>query len=157
MQPNNYPKHGFTGKRYQQTYEAMLTQQNGFCLICARHHTEVKKKRTDGRRKFCIDHCHVTGRIRGLLCESCNLMLGKVENYGCDALNTKIPMDELIRTSQERFNLRLETDTRFSNLVERDKIRRMTYTEETYKEMHEWIDQWMGKYKQAVVTYLSHT
>ena len=26
-----------------------------------------------------IDHCHITGRVRGVLCNTCNQMLGKIE------------------------------------------------------------------------------
>ena len=28
--------------------------------------------------KRCIDHCHVTGKIRGILCDDCNTALGRV-------------------------------------------------------------------------------
>ena len=28
-----------------------------------------------------LDHCHTTGRIRGVLHTSCNILLGKVENF----------------------------------------------------------------------------
>jgi Recombination endonuclease VII len=47
-------------------YDALLAKQNGACAIC--------RRRPKGR--LCVDHCHVTGRIRGLLCHSCNLALG---------------------------------------------------------------------------------
>jgi hypothetical protein len=43
-------------------------KQDGKCAIC-------KKKLTESR-DCCIDHCHVTGRIRGLLCDKCNRGLG---------------------------------------------------------------------------------
>lgn len=54
-------------------YNNMLESQNYLCAICNRHYTEVihgKKKR------LCIDHCHTTGKIRGLLCDKCNRGLG---------------------------------------------------------------------------------
>ena len=50
----------------QKQYEALLAEQNGECEIC-------KKKQV---RAFDVDHCHTTGKVRGLLCTSCNRMLG---------------------------------------------------------------------------------
>jgi len=58
-----------------QDYEQMLIQQNGQCAICG------VTKCQSGRR-FAIDHCHFTGRIRGLLCLRCNQAIGKLnDNY----------------------------------------------------------------------------
>ncbi len=34
----------------------------------------------------CLDHCHITGRIREPLCRNCNAMLGKIENAGIRAV-----------------------------------------------------------------------
>jgi Recombination endonuclease VII len=47
-------------------YELRLALQNGACAIC---------KKTP-RGLLCIDHCHVTGKVRGLLCRKCNSALG---------------------------------------------------------------------------------
>lgn len=50
-------------------YDALLLQQDKRCAIC---HTD-----DPGRMKnWCIDHCHTTGAVRGLLCQPCNLGLG---------------------------------------------------------------------------------
>jgi hypothetical protein len=49
-------------------YEALLARQGGRCAACRR-----KPKR---KRRLEVDHCHVTGRVRGLLCNRCNTMLG---------------------------------------------------------------------------------
>jgi hypothetical protein len=48
-------------------YDAMLDRQGGVCAIC-------KKKPDEGKPLF-IDHCHVTGMVRGLLCHKCNMVL----------------------------------------------------------------------------------
>lgn len=61
-------------KRYgitPQNYDDMLRKQQGRCAIC-----NCIPKEDSQRRTFHIDHCHSTGRIRGLLCKDCNLMLG---------------------------------------------------------------------------------
>jgi hypothetical protein len=49
-------------------YEEMSKNQNGVCAICG-HISE------DGRQ-LCVDHCHKTKQIRGLLCTKCNTGLG---------------------------------------------------------------------------------
>ena len=51
-------------------YDAMLAKQGGKCALCDRS--------TPGGRwpRFHVDHCHATGRVRGLLCRSCNTALG---------------------------------------------------------------------------------
>ena len=50
-------------------YEKMLESQNGCCAICGTAQAELKKT-------LAVDHCHVTGRVRGLLCDPCNKGLG---------------------------------------------------------------------------------
>ena len=52
-------------------YNLLLESQNYRCAIC-----KSKETGTPGRKHFNIDHCHKTGKIRGLLCRYCNLLLG---------------------------------------------------------------------------------
>lgn len=56
------------------TYRTMLEAQGGVCAICAA--TKVGGK--GGR--FHVDHCHSSGRIRGLLCNDCNHGLAKFKD-----------------------------------------------------------------------------
>lgn len=50
-------------------YDKMLEDQQGQCLVCGATESYL------GHR-LAIDHCHTTGKIRGLLCKSCNVGLG---------------------------------------------------------------------------------
>jgi len=49
-------------------YLEMFKSQNGVCAICC---NPEKKKR------LAVDHCHNTGKIRGLLCARCNTSIGR--------------------------------------------------------------------------------
>ena len=55
-------------------YDKILSAQNGVCAICGL--SERKKMKTGKVCKLSIDHCHITGNIRALLCCSCNAILG---------------------------------------------------------------------------------
>lgn len=48
-------------------YEQMLVSQNGVCASCGFD---------PGDEVLCVDHCHSSGRVRGLLCGPCNRALG---------------------------------------------------------------------------------
>lgn len=50
-------------------YKKMLSEQNGKCYICEKHHSSQKKS-------LSVDHCHETGTVRKLLCSNCNTSLG---------------------------------------------------------------------------------
>ncbi len=49
--------------------ERIYLEQNGKCKIC-----EIKESKLN--REFCTDHDHCTGKVRGLLCGTCNFLLG---------------------------------------------------------------------------------
>jgi len=53
-------------------YEKQLAKQIGKCAICGKKF-DFKNKNRD---TIHIDHCHTTGRIRGLLCGECNKGIG---------------------------------------------------------------------------------
>lgn len=57
-------------------YEDMIEAQNNKCLICNNPETVSNNPKATGPNRLTIDHCHQTQKIRGLLCRSCNLMLG---------------------------------------------------------------------------------
>jgi hypothetical protein len=54
-------------------YQAVLAKQNGVCAICK----EPEKAFIRGKLiSMPVDHCHETGKARGLLCTKCNRGLG---------------------------------------------------------------------------------
>ena len=60
--------------------DVMWAEQGGVCAIC---HEVPREERTAGggiNDGICVDHDHVTGRIRGLLCSRCNWMLGNARD-----------------------------------------------------------------------------
>lgn len=56
-------------KLTSEQYDELLVQQNNCCAIC--HTTE-----TGYHSYFHVDHDHISGVIRGLLCHKCNKGLG---------------------------------------------------------------------------------
>lgn len=59
---------GITLEQYNKLFE----EQKGCCGICGRQQGEFK-------RRLAVDHDHMTGKIRSLLCQSCNTHLGIYE------------------------------------------------------------------------------
>jgi hypothetical protein len=62
----------------QEEYERKIAAQAGRCEICGAdmHLTGEIFKAGSRRIGICLDHCHATGTVRGLLCPSCNKALG---------------------------------------------------------------------------------
>lgn len=62
-------------KRYYnlnlEKFSILLEKQKGLCEICR---TDLQDK------KICVDHCHTTNIIRGLLCDHCNRGLGLLKD-----------------------------------------------------------------------------
>ena len=55
-------------------YSEILKSQGGCCALCGAKKNNVRGKRRNWN--FSVDHCHTTGKIRGLLCNNCNRGLG---------------------------------------------------------------------------------
>ena len=58
-------KYGLT----EEQFRAMETKQNSLCAICGKTEKNID-------RNLSVDHDHVTGKVRGLLCSNCNRGLG---------------------------------------------------------------------------------
>lgn len=67
-------KYGITLKQYRKLFKL----QNGVCAIC-----KITLGETPWHGAY-IDHCRRTGKVRGLLCINCNLLLGHAK----DKVNT---------------------------------------------------------------------
>lgn len=62
-------------KRYglsAEQYYKMLAEQKEVCKICG--------QKCSTKQTLCVDHCHKTGKIRGLLCVKCNTSLGMLND-----------------------------------------------------------------------------
>ncbi len=65
-------------------YNEMMVEQDGACAICFKKETALDYKSSSSRR-LCVDHCHKTKKVRGLLCRGCNTMIGFIEKHSNDA------------------------------------------------------------------------
>ncbi len=75
---NRHPDYDF--QKYGVTlewYRAQEAKQLGLCAICGQPETV---KRSGVVRRLCVDHNHITGAVRGLLCTTCNTRLGLHES-----------------------------------------------------------------------------
>lgn len=52
--------------------EAIKLKAHTSCFICGLPNRKGKA--------LCIDHCHTTGKVRGVLCDDCNTSLGKMKD-----------------------------------------------------------------------------
>ena len=59
----------------EEEYDALIEAQGGICACCGNKET-LLDPRSNRPRKLAIDHCHVTGRVRALLCAACNTAFG---------------------------------------------------------------------------------
>jgi hypothetical protein len=61
-------KYGLT----EEDFRRMMRRQRGRCAIC--------QKKFAKRINACVDHCHKTGKVRGLLCRGCNVAMHIVDD-----------------------------------------------------------------------------
>ena len=67
-------------------WDEMFLQQSGQCAICKTAHA--------GRSGWNTDHCHVSSKVRGILCWSCNTILGLAKD---DSMRLRLAADYLER------------------------------------------------------------
>lgn len=64
-----YDRRKWLKRYYKMTleeYDKLVFNQNGVCAICGKK----------SKKRMAVDHCHITNKIRGLLCLNCNTKLG---------------------------------------------------------------------------------
>lgn len=69
---NRLKKYGMS----PEDFDKMILSQKNRCLICSQ---EFSADNTDKAMRASVDHCHKTGRVRGILHGKCNWILGTVE------------------------------------------------------------------------------
>ena len=75
-------------------FDIMLSSQDNACAICG---TKKPSKNRGRTRRFHVDHDHETGKVRGLLCKSCNIALGEVE----DSIHTLQAMIQYLESHEQ--------------------------------------------------------
>jgi hypothetical protein len=85
---NMFKKYGLDLNKYKAIHDL----QNGLCKICGNPETALQP---NGRevKDLCIDHCHKTQVVRGLLCHNCNAGIG---HFMDDIKRLKSAIDYLI-------------------------------------------------------------
>lgn len=68
---NKLKRYGLT----QETFDRILESQNGVCAICGTTEWGSPVKNIPH-----VDHCHTSGKVRGLLCHQCNTAIGHLKD-----------------------------------------------------------------------------
>lgn len=103
--PNNVSKfreanlrksYGLTLEEYTRMYDA----QQGRCAICNVPEELTKSVNKTKQKRLHVDHCHKTGKVRGLLCTCCNNVLGRAN----DDINILLQAIEYLKFYSEETN-----------------------------------------------------
>lgn len=92
--------------------KATLLETSLHCPLCGTPWARILS------RDVCLDHCHLTGYVRGLLCRNCNGNLGRLEGLATRS-KKNLPMLAWLRNSY--------------NFLEHHKIPRTDWVHPTYK------------------------
>jgi hypothetical protein len=74
-------------------YDSLIKQQQNKCAICKETFPESYKM----WNRPCVDHCHRTNKVRGILCRWCNISLHYIENFKFD-----VAAREYLRVSEAK-------------------------------------------------------
>jgi hypothetical protein len=72
--------------------EALARKQSNLCAICGKPET---KKIHGFSLTLSVDHCHISGKVRGLLCAKCNQLIGLAGDNGDSLVVLQSALDYL--------------------------------------------------------------
>lgn len=80
--PNARAKHHLwsTYRLTLEDYQQLLNRCDSKCQICNKEVQHIQAE-VSVSKKACVDHCHSTGKVRGILCHSCNKQLRFYEDH----------------------------------------------------------------------------
>lgn len=83
-------------------YKKLLQDQNNVCAICKKPESYSLSSTnysldSNKPRQLSVDHCHSSKKIRGLLCNQCNIGLGKFK----DSIEYLLSAVEYLKSSHE--------------------------------------------------------
>lgn len=84
----------------QEEYDVILKSQGNKCKICDTKHT--------GHKPLCVDHCHNSTRVRGLLCKKCNTSLGLLREDPKIMVNAILYLDAYHKEETKAFREAIE-------------------------------------------------
>jgi hypothetical protein len=66
----------------KENWHCLITNQKGLCPICSviLHTEPVKRSSKRPANQAVVDHCHETGIVRAILCHSCNVAIGHMND-----------------------------------------------------------------------------
>ena len=67
-------------KLNMQGFNALWLNQGGLCAGCKRKLAHPLNRSMELACRPEVDHDHATGKVRGILCHRCNILLGKIKD-----------------------------------------------------------------------------
>ncbi|MGH7744298.1 MAG: endonuclease domain-containing protein [Candidatus Dormibacteria bacterium] len=87
-------------------YAAMLKSQGGACAICKRPEVLLNRRGTQSKR-LAIDHDHVIGKVRGLLCHNCNTTLGMLDENPNTLLDAHLYLQKYGKVDWDHYHINI--------------------------------------------------
>lgn len=99
-------------------YRSMLEKQNYCCAICDKPNGTCAYS-GETTKELSVDHDHVTGYVRGLLCNDCNRGIGQL---GDSAARLRKAAEYLEHYSREHGRAALDSDLLLEELANSDHV-----------------------------------